>query len=354
MPPKVKPVPKTKFITNIKINNDLITFDLNNSSTKIKTALANGIRRSIISMIYTYAIDSGSVNFIENSSMLNSEFLRHRLTLLPISSDIPDFDYESLVIECKKENMEEDIQSIYVSDFVCLVNDKQIDTSIVFPQPATLFGKLKTNQKVSFQGKVVKNCAEKGGAFFSPVSSCVFTFQQDPVAIEQMKATMTPEESRSFMLQDVERVYKKNEDKHPSTYVFSIESIGFYGNPLKIVLLGLHSLIDRFTLITLECKNPKKSKKISISSLENGFTSIFIDDENETVGNILSTYLAYTENVFYCGYIIEHPLNKNILLKIKLKEGGANANSEENVLSTIIKSMDEVVGYLRQMVDDCA
>jgi DNA-directed RNA polymerase subunit L len=63
-----------------------------------------------------------------------------------------------------------------------------------------------------------------------------------------------------------------------------------------------------------------------------------IDDENETLGNLLSTYITYDENVFFCGYIIEHPLKRNVLLKIKLK----NDNNLENVLLIIEKNIDHI------------
>ena len=334
------------FITNIKINGDLITFELNNKSTKIKTALANAIRRSIISNIETYAINPDSIDFIENTSMLSSAFLTHRLTLIPIVSDLPDINYEELTIECMKINTEEDIESVYVNEFICKINDTIINNEILFKQKDILFAKLKMNQKISFKCNLIKNNAENGGSFFSPVSSCVFTFKKDEVSIKKIMNEMDEDDKKSFMLQDIERIYQKNDDHHPSSYLFSIESIGFFNSPLKVVTLGLNALIDRLTNVKQELNN-SKSKKISISLEEDIFKIIF-DNENETLGNILSTYLSYTDNVFYAGYIIEHPLNKNILLKIKLNK----QNTEKDVILTIIKTIDYVNDLINSMIKD--
>ena len=44
-------------VSNININNELISFSLLNNNKNIKISLANSIRRSIISNINTYCID---------------------------------------------------------------------------------------------------------------------------------------------------------------------------------------------------------------------------------------------------------------------------------------------------------
>ena len=46
----------------------------------------------------------------------------------------------------------------------------------------------------------------------------------------------------------------------------------------------------------------------------------------------------------YCGYIIEHPLKKNIILKIQLKED----NNIENIIKTICDNID----IITQILDD--
>ena len=69
------------YVTDFIINNDLLTFNLNNSSKKIKISLANAIRRIILSDIYTYTIDENQITFFDNTSMLDTEFLKSRLFL---------------------------------------------------------------------------------------------------------------------------------------------------------------------------------------------------------------------------------------------------------------------------------
>jgi DNA-directed RNA polymerase subunit L len=332
------------FISNIKTNNDLISFDLNNNSKELKISFANALRRTIISDIDTYAIDSKSIIFYENTSMLNNEFLKHRLTLIPLISNLENIDYDNIIISCKKTNDGENMESIYVSDFVCTENEnKIIDNSIIFKYPNILFAKLKNSKFLSFECKITKNNAYYGGSFFSPVSICLYTFKVDDKKVDEITKEMDESQKKTFFSQDIERIYKKNDLGEPSVYQFQIESIGFY-DPKNILLLGINSLKERLNNLKIELRN-KKSKKISL--LDNDeypdFFEFLIDHENETIGNLLSTYITYDPNVFYCGYVIEHPLKNNIIFKIKLKTN--------NNLDNSIKIIEDMIIYLISLLD---
>jgi DNA-directed RNA polymerase II subunit RPB3 len=326
-------------ISNIKINNDLLSFDLNNNSKEFKISFVNAIRRTIIADVYTYAIDNDSIIFYENTSMLNDEFLKHRLTLIPIISNISNFNYDDIIISCKKINDGENIESVYVNNFICMDSKNNIiDNSILFKYPNILFAKLKNNQNISFECKIKKNNAYYGGAFYSPVSICLYTFNTDKDKIDEITKDMNENEKKTFFTQDVQRIYKKNELGEPFSYHFELESIGFY-SVMEILLFGINSLKDRLMNIKTELRNTK-SKKINILNNDENpdFFEFLLDHENETIGNLLSTYITYDPNVFYCGYVIEHPLKNNIILKIKLKS--------DNNLDNNIKIIENMIIYL--------
>ena len=331
-------------ISNIKINGESITFDLNNFSKEIKISFANSLRRTILSYINTYIIDNNSIIFYENNSILNNEFLKHRLTLIPIISDIKDIDYDNIVISCKKENEEEYIQSIYVDDFICMDTKKNvlIDNNIIFKYPKILFCKLKNNQQISFESKLINGTTEYSGAFHTCVSVCFYTFKIDQEKVNEITSNMTESDKIRFNTQENERIYEKNSIGEPNVYNFSIESNGFY-EPLKIVKLGIDILLDRLNIIKIELRNPKSKKITLIENIENpDFYDFLIDHEDETVGNLLSTYITYNPEVFYCGYIIEHPLKYNILLRLKLKEN----NTLDNNIKIIENNIDTISNLL--------
>jgi DNA-directed RNA polymerase alpha subunit len=332
------------YILNKKDNNNTLTFNLDNSSKNIKISLANAIRRTIISDIYTYAIDDKTIIFHENNSVLNNEFLKHRLTLIPIKSDL-DIDYENLVITCKKNNDNELTENIYVSDFECKDINKNtiIDNILIFPYPKILFAKIKNGQYISFECKLTRNNSEHGGSIFCPVSTCIYTFKIDEKKSNEILENLEEDKKKIFLTQEIQRVYEKNEIGDPNSYEFVIESIGFYECD-KIIDMGINSLIDKLNIIKNEIKN-NNSKKINLIQKNNEFYSFLIDHENETIGNLLSTYLSYDKEVFYCGYIIEHPLKNNIILKIKLN----NDNNLENIIFIIEKNIDIILDLLEKV-----
>ena len=335
------------YISSLKNENDVLTFDLNNNSKEIKISLVNSIRRIIISDIETYIIDNKNVTFYENSSMLNNEFLKHRLSLIPIISNLDNTNYENLVISCKKSNDSENMESIYVSDFECKdsIKGEIIDNNLIFKYPKILFGKIKNGQNVSFEGKLTKNNLTHGGAFFSPVSACIYTFKIDEEKVKEVTENMTESEKITFNTLENERIYIRNDNGEPNVYQFHIESIGFYDS-LIIFNLGINLLINKLNIIKLEIRNKKSKKVISLENIDNpDFYDFLIDGENETLGNLLSTYITYDSNVFYCGYVIEHPLKKNIILRIKLNSD----NTEDNSITVIEQNIDIIINILNKI-----
>jgi DNA-directed RNA polymerase subunit L len=338
-----------KFINNIKKNEDSISFDLNNNSKEIKISLANAIRRTIISDIETYIIDPNKVVFYENNSILNNEFLKHRISLIPVISDIENIDYENIIIECKKNNDDENIISVYVSDFVC--KDEKtgeiIDNSKLFKYPKILFAKLKLNQYISLEGKLTKNNPTNGNdSAYMAVSKCVYTFKIDQKEVKSITNNMSKEEKTSFLTQENERVYERNEIGDPNVYEFIIDSIGFY-EPLKIVHKGFDYLIKHLENVKNEFLNTKSNivQHIESEDLNSDFYDFLMDNENDTIGNLLTSYLMSNSKVNYCGYVIKHPLRKNIVLRIKLNE----ENTLDKNVEVIIKMIDYIIDLLTKI-----
>jgi len=347
----------TSYITNVTIENgDTIKFDLNNISKEIKTCFANAIRRTIISDIKTYTLEEHSISFSENTSVLDNEFLKLRLSLIPIVSDLKDVNYENLVISCKKRNDGENTEGIYVSDFECrdIETDKVVDINALCKFHGILFCKIRNNQSVAFESRLAHHNSDHHGASYCPVGTCIYTFKVDEKKVIEMTKDMTELEKMSFSTLDRERVYQTMEDGHPSVYQFVVESIGFY-DPHKIVLMGMDCLIENLTILKTDFNNMLDSttKDSRIELIENyanesNFYDFAIDNETETLGNLLSSYMAYDPNVFYCGFVIEHPLKKTVTLRIKL----INDNTYENVVALIAKYVDYFIDLIKKMQSD--
>ena len=319
------------YIKNINTIENSLKFEIDNHSNNFKISFTNALRRIILSEINTWAIDEHKIEFIENNSILNNEFLKHRLGLIPIASH-KELNYENLVISCNVKNEEETIKSIYVSDFEIYdeVLDETYDIKDFVKYPNILFAKLQNNEYFSFNARLSNKTAQEGGAQYCPVSTCIVTFKHDENDLKNNIQQIEKNEQQSFIINNKEKIYKRNNQGNPLFYEINIETIGFYENK-SIIEKGLTILEEKINLYD------ESSKDIE---LENGFYILKIDNQNDTLGNLISSYINDEKDIQFSGYIIEHPLYENIILKIKTDLNKAD----------LLKLISEKNNYIKDLI----
>ena len=322
---------------NIKYSDDNLTFELDNKSNDFKISLCNAIRRILLSEIETYCLDEEKIEFVENNSILNNEFLKHRLSLIPFICD-KNYEYEKLVIRCMANNDSENIKSIYVNDFE--IYDETTETKLniknYLKYPNILFTKIQNNQYFSFEARFSKGISFKNGSKHCPVSSCVVTFKKDENKIKEVTKTMSENDKKSFNLLENQKLFKKNKLGHPEIYEFNIESIGFYDGK---------TLIKKAIDILNEKLNEAKDKFTEIEFKDN-FYELRMNECNDTIGNLVSSYLQDIDEVSYSGYLIEHPLKNEVLLKLK------TSLSKKNLIDKINSKIKEINNLLNKIKKD--
>jgi DNA-directed RNA polymerase subunit L len=338
-------------INNIEIIENKITFDLNNNTDNpIEKSLANAIRRILISEISVYAIDKSSIIFYDSyndNNIFFDEFLKDRLGLIPIVSNL-DINYDNIVISCKKENKEENIINVYVKDFVCTdtTNNEIINDLFKKEYLDILFSKLKIGSEISFECKLNKNNAVHGGSAYSAVAACAYKFKIDSNKVNEITSNMSEKDKTEFLNQENERYYSKNKNGEPLIYQFSYEAIN--NDPISTLLDALLILINKLNILKIEFTNNDSDKISYIIDEDKDFFKFQVEDENDTIGNLLSTYISNDDNIFYSGYLIEHPLKKNVIFKFKLK----NDNTYDNIIKVIISNIDNIINILNICISD--
>jgi DNA-directed RNA polymerase II subunit RPB3 len=333
------------YVKNIQEKDNFLYFDLDNESTKVNTALVNSIRRTILSDISTWVIEEKSVMFTENTSNMDNEFMAHRLSLIPINSFMKDIDYSNVKMSCSKKNEEEDILSIYASDFEVMdkSSGKKVENSKIFPYPGMLIAKLKYNQSVSFECQLEKNSVIEGGkSTHCPVCTCVHTYGIDKKEVEEFTKDMSVEEKRSFMTRDVERHYSKNKVGEPLIYKMTIESVGQIP-PNEIVKMAIELLKKRLDVFYHDLVTNHERIEIRNSEVYEDIIELSVDGEDDTLGNLITKYMGLDKDVLFSGYVIRHPTIRNVFMKYKLKE---NNNVEE-----LIKKIEKVINELTDILD---
>ena len=73
------------------------------------------------------------------------------------------------------------------------------------------------------------------------------------------------------------------------------------------------------------------------------FYNFHIKDENDTLGNVFTSYLLENKEIKYCGYENIHPLKNEITIKIKI-EGKKEKLMEliESTIDNLIKKTENI------------
>ena len=127
-----------------QFNDDHIKFEIN-SNEIIKTSLINGLRRIMLSDIPVYAITSENIEFTENTSLFDNDYLAHRISYVPIINTL-EKDYNNIEIKIDKENNEHEQMKIFLHDFT--VNE-DLDIKDIIKYPGMLLTVLNPGQKIS-------------------------------------------------------------------------------------------------------------------------------------------------------------------------------------------------------------
>jgi DNA-directed RNA polymerase subunit L len=302
-------------INNYSVEDNIVKFQLNNSKGLYKISFTNALRRILISYIDCYVIDFKDTTFIENNSLFNSEFLKSRLCLIPILSNKTNVNYEFLQVICNKKNEKQNIEDVYVSDFKIKdrTTDKELDIKDFFVHQDILFTKLQIEQFIHFEANLKKSNAFIGGSPHSPVSSCVVTFNNLNYDKEEVI--------------ERERNYDLNSKNEPNIYDFYYENIGFFDST-ELIKIACDVMVNKLNDLKTKFDNYE---------YKNDFYHFTLYEENDTLGNLFSTYLLENKQINYSGYSLEHPLKNNIILKIKIE------GKKEELFKIINNTIDDLI-----------
>ena len=314
--------------------------------------IVNSIRRTILSEIPNIAVsfdpynkDMNDTEFLINTSSLHNEFLGHRLSLIPIclsAEEIDSFNRDNYLFEIKVHNKTNLMQPVTTKDIV-VTNAEGLGYPLevcerLFPKdPITgdhiIITKLKPNLFDPSRGEElhVRFRARKGiardNACWCPVSMCSYKFIVDNAAaagaLTEKLAEVTDEKERdvitkSFNTLEIEKHYIRDANLDPTAYAFSIESECAL-TPHSLFTQAIKVLIRKLYTIS---HNEDNKVEIHPINEDTNFYAITIHDEDHTIGNLLQFYIhakfvKANKEVTYVGYSVPHPLEREVIVKIK-------------------------------------
>jgi len=368
----------TSKIANLKEEDGKMTFTISN----IDVSYVNGIRRTILSDIpivvfKTTPYEENNAIISINTSRLNNEIVKQRLSCIPIHIDYLDTDKHSidnLLLDLDVENKTDTTMIVTTRDFKVLntVSNKYLEDSEVkkiFPPfiPPNGSGEyfidfLRLRPKISDEipGERIKlTCKFSVGtarddSMFNITGTCSYGCTPDFEKIEEQleirkqkwkdegkKEVEIKFEAANWKLLEGMRYVLKN------SFDFVIESLGIYSND-KIIIESCKILLRKFDDLKRLIESDEVEIKHSDNILENCY-DVTLVNEDYTIGNILNYELYkifYTEfkQINYVGFKKIHPHDSDSILRISLED---NTKGISTVKTMLIAVIDEAIKKIK-------
>jgi DNA-directed RNA polymerase II subunit RPB3 len=342
-------------IDNIFHDNNILQFTLQN----VNVSVANTLRRTILSDIETFVFrttpyEQNDANIEVNTTRLNNEILKQRLSCIPIHIKDEDFPHENFILIVDQENESNVIQYVTTEHFklydtVTKTYMPEKDLRIIFPKnPFTNyyidFARLRPRISDEIPGETLKltcklrKCTAKDDYMYNAACNSSYGFTQDRVKVDDMwnKKEKEYKENKSLTQEDIE--YMKNDWYNldakrifiPNSFNFTVETVGVY-TPYELVKKACKVIYEEFK----NFHSQKYQINNSDVTMDNSF-DIILFNKDHTFGKCLE-YLLYTKYfegdkiLSYCGFQKIHPHDEYSIVRLAY-----HGNIEQD---TIIKNI---------------
>lgn len=383
------------YLSGFKFKNDeTLNFNVNN----LPVSFLNSLRRIMINDVETLAFRTeygkeSDIKIETNTSVINNEFLAHRISLVPIHYDpkkISTFDknkYEFVIDITNTTTKPLDVttEHIQIKEGSKILG--KTSAQAFFP-PDKITGEyiLLNRLKPNKSGETDKDGGEtlkitmradkstgKEHARYNPTCVSVFTNVRDMGKIEEElkkrfhdkdierktlgKNPLTDEEKKpiikSFMVSEADRYFKTDASGEPNSFDFLIESDG---------RIPPHIIFDK-SLFVFEEKLNNFLKKINESEkcivkagdcIMKAFDFI-IEDEDYTIGNVIQEFMFRLfqnvnqddKKVKYVSANVQHPLENKLLIRVALEELTLGSDYIKELITECVLEIKSIIDKLK-------
>ena len=377
---------KNDVLTSFKSEeNGVLSFTLEN----VNVSIANAIRRTILSDIPTLVVhcfphNENQATFHKNTSRLNNEILKQRLSAIPIHIKDHDLPYSELVIEINVKNQSENTINVTTEDFKIknLTTGKYLQDSAVrkiFPPcPITgdyiQFARLRPEvstvspgEELNITAKMSLHTASEDGSY-NVASTCAYKFSPDKIRQDeawQSKLLEISEEEKKDA--DVIGLLQQNWYNHEglryfrkNSFDFKVETIGVFDNN-ELVTKACDILKSKLMSFSEMAMNDLSVEK-SLNTLQHS-VDITLPNTGYTIGKIIeymlhnNYYVGEKAKLFsYVGFSKPHPHDDDSIIRVAFVE---KPNNEDATIEVVTKGLvkvacDEAIQIVEEIRKDFA
>tara|TARA_A200000113_G_scaffold225923_1_gene248749 strand:+ start:143 stop:1255 length:1113 start_codon:yes stop_codon:yes gene_type:complete len=325
--------------------------DLNFTLIGVDVSIANALRRIILSEIptvvfRTFPHEKNRANIEVNTSRLNNEILKQRLSCIPIHLGTQDEPIEDYIMKLSVTNDGESVIYVTTEEFSVesISTGKPLSKDAIRrifpPNPISNsyidFARLRPKVTKDGAGETLQmSCtfdvgtAKQDGAF-NVVSTCSYAFTHDPVAAASAWSETAKKLTNEGLSKEEIASSKANWNhieakRHfiKNSYDFIITSVGVYENQ-QIARMGCEIMKKKLTSLQEQAANEGLLIEESESTMANCF-DITLVGEDYTIGKVIEymLYRNYFEGVktlSYCGFRKSHPHIDSCTVRVAFKD----------------------------------
>ncbi|KAL5562442.1 hypothetical protein UlMin_032189 [Ulmus minor] len=270
-----------------EMKDDFLKFELRDTDA----SMANALRRVMIAEVPTVAIDLVEIEV--NSSVLNDEFIAHRLGLIPLTSDRAmsmrfsrDCDACDGDGQCEFCSVEFHLRAKCISDQTLDVTSKDLYSSdhnvvpVDFTDPTDeaseqrgiIIVKLRRGQELRLRA-IARKGIGKDHAKWSPAATVTFMYEPDIRINEELMETLTLDEKISWVESSPTKVFDVNQETgevyvvDPEAYTYDDEVLKKAEAMGKSGLVDITAKEDSF-IFTVESTGAIKAYQLVLNAIE--------------------------------------------------------------------------------------
>ena len=347
-------------ISKIAEANNVLTFTLQN----VNVSIANGLRRivsEIPAVIFrTTPHEKNNANFEINTTRMNNELLKQRLSCIPIYAD-SDFPVKDYLMVVDKQNKTNTVDYVTTADFTVVdlktnAVNKEITAKLFPPNPLTgdypelvrLLPRVSENiegERILLKSKFDIGTAKEDSSF-NVSSTFVYSNTLDPVKIKAAWTEQKTELAKTLNAAEIAFIekdwYLLEAKRHfiPDSFDFMVETVGPLTN-MAIVTKAAKLMIDKLHRLQDTVQSEPTSITLAESTIPNCF-DVILKWEDYTLGKVIECVLYemhYGKTLSYCGFRKPHP---HIDLSI-IRLGFKNPTDKVTVISYITNAALEAL-----------
>jgi len=353
-------------------------------TSNINVSLANGLRRIIVGEIPTLVFRTAPPNkdkseVLVNTSRMNNELIKQRLSCVPIHITDTTFAFEEHVVEIHKKNDSQEIQYVTTKDFRIknTTNDMYLSDAAcraVFPPNRITSDfidivRLRPHLSDTMPGEELHmTCGFDVGtagenASFNITATCSYSATKDKVKANQvwtekaklLKAAGLDAENIADEKQDWECLDAKRITV-PDSFDFLIETVGPFTN-MSIIEKACAVMVAKLLKFNDDVQSVANMVASSTSTIENCF-DIKLVGEGYTLGKVIE-YIMYAKYydkpnksaeklLTYCGFRKQHPHIDESLIRLGFK----NAIEASEVIIYLVGAAQDAITIYEKIQEE--